>query len=128
MNLACRYCKLDFVSVGIQLHSRRVICGADVCRKRYQREYNREKRADDNATTIQDTSERTQGRFTVPSAQGKLDKAMRGQFAWCPGCGEEHILTTTDQRVECKCGALWTYSVGQAENGDVVIVRMDRWR
>lgn len=70
---------------------------------------------------------RRHGKYDVPSKQTILNAAMKGQIMYCPNCGECHAVPM-DQRVECKCGGLFTFSMGRGPDGNVVIVRIERWR
>lgn len=128
MNTACRFCKKDFASLNLPKHSRRVICGSDECWRLYWNETNAAKRENRQVDRTMDSAERKQGRFYVPSQQGKLDKDIKGRQVYCPCCGQGATVSTIDYRLECQsCRALWVLSVGRTEDGTVAVVRMDRW-
>ncbi len=70
---------------------------------------------------------RRQGSFVIPSNQGSLNDALRGQCFHCPKCGKEQVIPF-NLALNCTCGAVWTVSLGKSSNGDVAPVRIDRWR
>lgn len=72
---------------------------------------------------------RRQGGWEVPDQQGVLDPALTGQVIYCPNCGECWPLPKS-LRLECTgmCKGLYTISVGRNADGNVAVVRIDRWR
>jgi hypothetical protein len=90
----------------------------------------RNRPADPNADTgvgPSPNAQRIQGVYIVPDKQAKLDTGARGQFMHCPSCGEE-VLIPRDLRLECRCRALFTVTLGQAPSGDITVVKVERWR